>query len=160
EDFGFRPHTTWSRTTFANADAILHEIAFDGAIKRIGVLRTYCTRHGPGPMVSQDDSLRDVLPEPHNSNAGWQGRFRVGGFDLPAARYAIQTCGHVDALAITHLDRLPRLPRSICSEYQCDAKRIEINQIASNDRSRVLAKCKPVFIEASSDPAAFVNQIQ
>ena len=81
EWFGFHPHTTWSTTTFANADAVLDEAGFDGHRTRVGVLRTYFTRHGPGPLVTEDATLRPAAPEPHNADAGWQGRFRVGAFD-------------------------------------------------------------------------------
>ena len=40
QDCGFHPHTTWSRTTFANAETVLGEIGFSGQISRIGTLRT------------------------------------------------------------------------------------------------------------------------
>jgi adenylosuccinate synthase len=119
EHVGFHPHTTWSTTTFANADALLDaaDIAADDSA-RLGVLRTYFTRHGPGPFVTEDASLRPVLPEPHNTAAGWQGEFRVGAFDCVAARYAIRSAGGVDGLAITHLDRLPLLPPKLCTAYR------------------------------------------
>lgn len=118
EWYGFHPHTTWSTTTFANADALLNEAGQDGPRARIGVLRSYMTRHGAGPLVTEDDSLRELLPEPHNEDAGWQGRFRVGHFDAVAARYAAAVAGPVDQLAITHLDRLNALPQRICTEYR------------------------------------------
>jgi adenylosuccinate synthase len=117
ERFGFHPHTTWSTTTFANAGRLLDEAGHDGSRLRVGVLRTYFTRHGAGPLVTEDASLRDALPEPHNEDAGWQGRFRVGVFDAVAARYAIEACGGADCLAITHVDRLPLLPRKVCVAY-------------------------------------------
>ncbi|PIY21026.1 MAG: adenylosuccinate synthetase, partial [Deltaproteobacteria bacterium CG_4_10_14_3_um_filter_60_8] len=53
EDFGFHPYTTWSRTTFAHADELLDEVGFEGARVRLGVLRTYGVRHGPGPFPSE-----------------------------------------------------------------------------------------------------------
>lgn len=117
ERFGFHPHTTWSTTTFANAERLLDEAGHDGSRLRVGVLRTYFTRHGAGPLVTEDASLRDLLPEPHNDDAGWQGRFRVGVFDAVAARYAIEACGGADCLAVTHVDRLPQLPRKLCIAY-------------------------------------------
>ncbi|WP_068902846.1 adenylosuccinate synthetase [Planomonospora sphaerica] len=95
---GFHPHTTWSTTTFGNALALL-----DGAAAvRLGVLRTYTTRHGPGPLVTEDPRLR--LPEPHNRDGRWQGPFRTGHFDAVAHRYALSAAGGADALALTHLD--------------------------------------------------------
>ncbi|MBB2912372.1 adenylosuccinate synthase [Streptosporangium becharense] len=95
---GFHPHTTWSTTTFANALELL-----DGAAAvRLGVLRTYTPRHGPGPLVTEDAGL--ALPEPHNGTGPWQGPFRTGHFDAVAHRYALAAAGGADGLALTHLD--------------------------------------------------------
>jgi adenylosuccinate synthase len=116
ENFGFHPHTTWSTTTTANADALLDGTAFTGTRRRIGVTRTYATRHGPGPCVTEDPSLRAALPEPHNRDDGWQGPFRVGPLDLVAMRYALSVCP-VDELGVTHLDRLAALPPRVCTAY-------------------------------------------
>jgi adenylosuccinate synthase len=118
ERFGFHPHTTWSTTTFANAATLLDENGFAGKRERVGVLRTYFTRHGCGPLMTEDDSLRARFPEPHNADAGWQGRFRVGLFDVVAARYALDVAGPVDSIALTHVDRLHDLPARVCVEYR------------------------------------------
>ncbi|GAB7047682.1 adenylosuccinate synthetase [Catenuloplanes indicus] len=102
---GFHPHTTWSTTTFANALELLTEAGVDtGDVCRLGVTRTYATRHGAGPFPSEDPSLAPLLPEPHNGTGRWQGAFRVGHLDLVLLRYALEVCGGVDALAVTHLD--------------------------------------------------------
>lgn len=97
---GFHPHTTWSTCTTDNALALLE--GYDGTVERYGVLRSYATRHGEGPFPSERDALRR-LPEPHNADVGWQGRFRRGWLDLPLLRYALACC-EIDALALTHLD--------------------------------------------------------
>jgi adenylosuccinate synthase len=107
---GFHPYTTWSTTTFANAEALL---AGRDAV-RLGVLRTFTTRHGPGPLVTEDPALD--LPDPHNPTNPWQGRFRVGHFDAVAHRYALDVCGGVDAVALTHLDVTDRGLR-MCRAY-------------------------------------------
>jgi adenylosuccinate synthase len=99
---GFHPHTTWSTCTFANALELLD--GWDGEITRWGVLRSYSTRHGAGPFPTEDSAL--ALPEPHNATGPWQGRFRQGWLDLVLARYAIDCCGGIDALALTHMDRV------------------------------------------------------
>ncbi|MFI5838716.1 adenylosuccinate synthetase [Catenuloplanes sp. NPDC051500] len=102
---GFHPHTTWSTTTFANALDLLAEAGVDrGDVCRLGVTRTYATRHGAGPFPSEDPSLAPLLPEPHNGTGRWQGAFRVGHLDLVLLRYAAEVCGGLDALAVTHLD--------------------------------------------------------
>ncbi|MER5651119.1 adenylosuccinate synthetase [Streptosporangium sp. NPDC002524] len=95
---GFHPYTTWSTTTFANALELLDGVP----ATRLGVLRTYTPRHGPGPLVTEDPAL--ALPEAHNGTGPWQGPFRTGHFDAVAHRYALAVSGGADALALTHLD--------------------------------------------------------
>jgi len=118
EDHGFAPYTTWSKTTFDNAATLLAEQAYGGSIMRLGLLRAYFTRHGAGPFVTEDSTLKALLPEAHNSTSEWQQAFRLGHFDLLAARYALDVAGPVDALALTHLDRLDALPEwRVCGSY-------------------------------------------
>lgn len=104
---GFHPYTTWSTCTADAADALLARHRFDGEVRRVGVLRTYLTRHGPGPFPTETREI--AFPEPHNSGDGWQGPFRLGWPDLVLARYALAVAGGIDGLAITHLDRLDSL---------------------------------------------------
>ncbi|HRI66328.1 MAG TPA: adenylosuccinate synthetase [Polyangium sp.] len=111
ETYGFHPHTTWSDCTFRGADSILRHHGFSGDALHIGVMRTYMTRHGAGPFPTEDSELCEKLPEIHNASAGWQGNFRRGHADLVLARYAVRACGGLDALAITHLDRITALDR-------------------------------------------------
>jgi len=112
---GFHPYTTWSTTTFANAEQLLAE-AGQTAV-RLGVTRCYMTRHGPGPFVTEDTSLD--LREPHNGHNPWQGRFRTGHLDAVALRYSIEVAGGVDAIALTHLDTAARHPElQMCLSYQ------------------------------------------
>ncbi|SDT79079.1 adenylosuccinate synthetase [Actinoplanes derwentensis] len=114
---GWHPYTTWSTTTFDNVQEICP------AFSRLGVVRTYTTRHGAGPFVTEDPSLD--LPERHNGRDRWQGAFRTGHFDAVAHRYAIEVAGGVDALAITHLDVPERCPElRICTSYDI-GKRID-----------------------------------
>ena len=58
---GFHPYTTWSTTTFANAEELLAEAGLAGDSTRLGVLRVVTTRHGPGPLVTEDPALRRWL---------------------------------------------------------------------------------------------------
>ncbi|MEO3774508.1 adenylosuccinate synthetase [Micromonospora sp. B9E7] len=111
---GFHPYTTWSTTTFANADSLLAEAGLPGGATRIGVLRVVTTRHGAGPLVTEDPSL--PLADPHNPTNPWQGRFRFGHFDAVAHRYALTAAGGVDGLALTHLD-LAGPDLRICRRY-------------------------------------------
>lgn len=107
---GFHPYTTWSRCTDHPAMEFLTAHGWDGAVKRLGVVRAYATRHGAGPFVTEDGGLTARVTEPHNGTHPWQGDFRVGWFDAVATRYAVQVCERIDALAVTCLDRLHREP--------------------------------------------------
>lgn len=114
---GFHPHTTWSTCTFDNALALLALAGHRGEVTRVGVLRAYSTRHGEGPFPTEDPVFARTLPEPHNAAGGWQGGFRAGPLDLVLARYALAACGGVDALAVTHLDRV-REGWPVCDGYE------------------------------------------
>lgn len=103
ETFGFHPHTTWSDCTFDAAERVSAAFASDDEpITRVGVLRTYHTRHGAGPFPTE----REDMPLPpsleHNGTNEFQGKFRVGDFDAVLARYAVEVVGGVHALAVTH----------------------------------------------------------
>jgi adenylosuccinate synthase len=111
EWWGFHPHTTWSDCTPAGALALLG----DRPAHKLGVTRAYSVRHGAGPFPTEGTL---TLPEPHNSDQGWQGRFRVGALDLVLLRYALRVCGGMDSLAVTCLDRLPE--SLVCDTYRND----------------------------------------
>ncbi|TQM77816.1 adenylosuccinate synthase [Saccharothrix saharensis] len=97
---GFHPHTTWSTVTPDNArDLLGHRPA-----TVVGVTRTYQTRHGAGPFPTEDREVLARFPERHNDTGRYQGAWRAGHLDAVLLRYAIDACGGVDALAVTHLD--------------------------------------------------------
>ena len=52
------------------------------------------------------------------------GRLPGRHFDAVAHRYAVEVAGGVDALAVTHLDRVPPELR-ICTSYDLDGQRWE-----------------------------------
>ncbi|RAY13213.1 adenylosuccinate synthetase [Actinomadura craniellae] len=158
---GFHPHTTWSTTTFANAATLLAEAG--AAAVRLGVLRTYTTRHGPGPFVTEDPALTEDLPDRHNRYGRWQGAFRVGHLDLVALRYALEVAGGADALALTHLDvAQARTDLRICTAYEMAGQRVErlpAGPPGDLDRqaalTRALSAARPVYTAAPADwPAA------
>jgi adenylosuccinate synthase len=117
---GFHPHTTWSTTTFRNAETLLAEAGQPGRALRLGVVRTYTVRHGPGPLPTEDPALSRTLPEAHNGHGPWQGAFRTGHFDAVAHAYAAEACGGVDALAVTHLDAPARARLRLVRGYEID----------------------------------------
>jgi adenylosuccinate synthase len=163
ERFGFHPHTTWSKTTFTNADALLDEAGGDFDRQRVGVMRTYLTRHGNGPLVTKDSSL-DRLAEPDNRDDGYAGRFRRGVLDLVMLRYAIRACGGIDALAVTHLDKLPHLPPTACDQYALGDEICEVSPINNlcdmEQMTERLKIAKPRYIEwPTGSPDEFTNAI-
>lgn len=108
---GFHPYTTWSTTTPHNARSMLADI---GEVPYVlGLTRSYQVRHGAGPFPSESAALTAALPEPHNGQGRYQGDFRAGHFDPVLLEYALKACEGVDALGISHLDRLGALNLSV-----------------------------------------------
>ena len=117
-EYGFHPYTTWSNTTAENALEILHEMAPQAEINKVGVLRSHIVRHGPGPFPTETNVFASHIHE-HNTLDDWQGNVRYGWFDTVLARYALKLVGGVDTLAVTHMDLLPKLNKwQICSAYR------------------------------------------
>lgn len=115
---GFHPHTTWSSIHTVAVDDVAARFGLASPIEHYGVMRTHLTRHGAGPLPTHDASLDDLLPEPHNSAAGWQGRFRRGHPDAVLLRYALDVAGRLSGLLISHLDVLQRgVPLRWCERY-------------------------------------------
>ncbi|MGE0788346.1 MAG: adenylosuccinate synthetase [Sandaracinaceae bacterium] len=154
EHHGFHPHTTWHRCTSAPAEEWLAARGFDGELVRLGVTRTYATRHGAGPFPSQADALRASLREPHNPDRGWQGTFRVGWPDPSLLRYAIAANRGIDALAVTHLDRLGALDawRS-AARYTIEPRLDPTLRYQSALAERLAAPCATEALELGDDPA-------
>ncbi|RFU37607.1 adenylosuccinate synthetase [Actinomadura logoneensis] len=159
---GFHPYTTWSTTTFENAETLLAEAGEEGF--RLGVLRAYATRHGPGPFVTEDPALTADLPDPHNGHGRWQGAFRVGHLDAVALDYAVRAAGGVDGLALTHLDVAAARPDlRICRAYAMDGgtvRRLPVAAAHDLERqaalTRRLLSARPV-LEPLGDPVAEVE---
>jgi adenylosuccinate synthase len=145
---GFHPFTTWSTCTFDNA----LELTEGWDLTRLGVVRTYATRHGAGPFPTERGDLD--LPEPHNALGPWQGAFRRGDLDLVLLRYAIESCGGVDGLAVTHLDA----PVSrVCDAYALDGARFDRLPLGrfrdldhQSELTRLLERVKPRVREVGS----------
>ncbi len=108
EGFGFHPHTTWSSITTIAVESAASRAGITSPIEHYGVLRTYLTRHGLGPLPTHDPSLDGQLTEPHNHSEGWQGHFRRGHPDAVLLRYAIESAGKLTGLLISHLDVFDR----------------------------------------------------
>lgn len=103
------PHVTWSNTTSRNAETILSEIDWQGRVTKLGLIRSYATRHGHGPFPAENDApaaLR-AIPEPHNDTGSWQGEWRVGPLNTADLAHSIAYTGGIDGLVVSHLDYWP-----------------------------------------------------
>lgn len=178
---GFHPFTTWSTCTANNAIELLSEWASEARAERIGVLRTYLTRHGPGPLPTETESLRDGAYD-HNRTNPWQGPVRYGWFDAVLARYALDVVGGVDRLAITHCDAVSRLSKwQACRGYRLDsplpdaelvaeatvegfAARLKTAAEHSLDHSArltgMLARTTPIYDQCAADENRVLEQIE
>lgn len=137
EEAGFHPYTTWSRCTTVNAVEIIQQMAPGSDVYRLGVLRSYSVRHGPGPLPTETDELAPVIRE-HNQHNQWQGSVRYGWFDLVMARYALEVTGKVDLLAVTHMDVLPRLETwKYCIGYEPQAGTPDISRPTNSYQGRL-----------------------
>ncbi|MBC8077492.1 MAG: adenylosuccinate synthetase [Chloroflexales bacterium] len=164
---GFHPYTTRSTTTLANAERLLAEAGYTGDVQRVGITRAYATRHGAGPLPSEDAALTQCLPDARNTHGAWQGGFRVGWLDLVLLRYALDVVGPLDWLAVTCLDRVAALGQiQVCSAYRYDAFLVDRiarcatpHDLAYQEQiTRCLERCAPV-LEAVSDQQALLARI-
>lgn len=159
EDYGFHPHTTWSHSTTLNADRMIGSRENWRTVTKIGVMRGYMTRHGAGPMVTEDPTL--TYPEPHNGVGQYQGSFRLGHLDLVALKYAL-TVTDVDYLCIRHTDLLPEQVK-VCVAYD---NMVSIPVIAPDDfaarerLTKMLFEAKPIYeMVALHDLRWFIESI-
>ncbi|WP_261803497.1 adenylosuccinate synthetase [Variovorax sp. PAMC26660] len=115
---GFHPHTTWSTISTAAVEAVLHDAGITSPVQHLGVLRSYLTRHGSGPLPTHDHALDARLAEPHNADEGWQGVFRRGHPDAVLLRHALDAVGPLDGLVASHLDAIDGAGLRWCSSHR------------------------------------------
>lgn len=121
--YGFIPHITHIDPTSSDVVTTIRNHGYQGNICRIGIVRSYLTRHGAGPLVSHNPQLSQTLPETHNDAAhDWLGEFRVGNFDSVALNYALsinKDIKAVDGLMVSFLDVLSnRKEWQVCEAYE------------------------------------------
>ncbi len=141
QSFGWFPYVTRRDTTFGPALDLL-----DGhTATKLGVVRSYATRHGAGPFVTEDASLG--YSEAHNQYGKWQQKFRSGHFDLVAFEYALRAVGGVDGIVLTHMDKVNG-SQKVCTAYRnpLDVKLELPKTIPEQKRiTKVLDQVKPHY---------------
>ncbi len=86
--------------------ALLGAQGYARPVERLGVVRSYLVRHGPGPFPTEDAAAVGDRREAHNGTGPWQGPVRAGWPDWVLLRYALAVCKGADGLALTHLDAM------------------------------------------------------
>jgi adenylosuccinate synthase len=168
---GFHPYTTWSTITPKNALEILREVRFAGEYEIVGVTRTYGTRHGAGPFVTEQTTMRNISPGEHNGLNEWQGTFRAGGFDAVQFRYALECArraGGIDVIALTHLDVLDGTTEIPVTEEYLHGTNVVHDLVPNFEQDLVHQECitnmlkevKPVTNRIIKDPIEALTYIE
>lgn len=163
QTYGFNPYTTWSDTTGRTVDDFVSRNLYDmpksyTPMLRIGVMRTFQTRHGPGPMPTESPTLSKKICDFNNPYNPWQGHFRVGWLDLVLLRYALKLT-QIDVLAVTHLDKIAFGETvKVCDAYEIDGEVTkDIHPQMGRNYSEVVGdmvgRAKPIY-----DEYVFSNQ--
>lgn len=113
-DFGLFPHVTRSRTTSANALALLRRTqpTLAAAAEVHYVTRAYHTRHGAGPLPHEAPLALVNNADETNQLNDYQGHFRTGPLSVELLNYALACDAafstHLPShLLVTCLDQLP-----------------------------------------------------
>jgi adenylosuccinate synthase len=83
----FFPHVTRSKTGLDNIETLCRELCVN-EIDVCYVTRAYATRHGAGPLPTEDKSL--LFEDDTNIDNHWQGKMRFGHLDLDLLREHIK----------------------------------------------------------------------
>lgn len=158
EDEGFYPYTTGTSTTSKHALQMLIDCNWKGEKEVIGGLRTFMTRHGVGPLPTEDKELNSVLTDKYNLTNEWQDNFRFGWLDLNFLRYAIQVDKNIDSLALTHIDELSKFKKwKVCHHYEENglkwALKKEVNPTIEKMETltKRILNSKPIYEEYEAD---------
>ncbi len=154
EEFGFFPHVTRSKTSLDWAHDCVNDFVAENC-RKIGVMRSYTTRHGAGPFPTE---LPYHSQEDHNGDHPYQGTFRSGHLDLALMKYGLAVSG-ADEIALTHVDRIS--PR-VCVGY--NNFDLEYNSEATlkdmMDVTVKLESAKPLYVNFPEDPKSIIHNIE
>ena len=143
QNYGFFPHVTRSNTATENIDYLVEGHPYT----KLGLLRTFLTRHGAGPFPTEDFFLK--VRGDHNQWGPWQQSFRAGHFDLVLADYAIRMCRGIDALGLTWTDAFHE--SVVATNYNRGGQ--EVTKLLLGQASaEFLEECLPVYSSIKSFP--------
>ena len=157
--YGFVPYVTKTNTRLTNANALLQAHKKNVDIQRIGIMRAYATRHGAGPLVTQDDILAKKIPEFHNKANHWQGKYRIGWLDIPMTQYALSLVeDKLNSISVTNLDRFDTFATiKVCTSYEyCSSSLDLVDRFFYWERvkNRIkIIKYKPALLRTSEEQA-------
>lgn len=111
--YGIKPNTTFLDTT----NKFFSNISFKGNVRKIGVVKAFCSRHGPGIFPTESADLMARIDDKNQDFSFWNGKIRFGWFDAILLRYA-QSINNVDELFLSSLDILGDFDKiKICNKY-------------------------------------------
>ena len=132
---GFVPYVTQIDPTAQDVLSYLHTQKYDGKIMRLGVSRSYMTRHGAGPLVSYNSDLTKSIHEIDNNlseDNKWIGEFRNGNYDIVAMKYAIEISGGKETfngLKISYMDEVLKAKEwEVCVAYKYEGKELDLER--------------------------------
>lgn len=148
ENWGFHPHTTWSTVTQQHALELLKSTYKPWQVSVLGVIRTYHTRHGEGPLPTHVPGLAETRVDKCNATNPWQGDIRHGHFDLPLFRYAMEVV-KPDGLVVNCCDHSSNT--YYCPEYREHFPNRIDTSLANGERiGRFLQTAKPILLPAEN----------
>ena len=168
---GFHPYTTWDTIVPTKAMNLLNESKYSGHREVMGIIRSFMTRHGEGPMPTETKESDIQFSHEFNHENEWQGNFRVGYFDYVLLYYAIECVSKycpLNTLAITHLDVLGRQFMPYAARYQMGPKDFcdrllpnwDHNLNYQEEMGKVLKRAKPIYPGSFMDADELVSKVQ
>lgn len=131
----FFPHVTRSKTGLSNIDEICEKLNIKN-IEVIYVTRAYLTRHGAGPLPTEDEKL--CYEDKTNIDNDWQGSIRFGHLDIDLLTESIgndmkKSSLRIDPkIAITCFDQLPEKVKVKCKSQLKSIDREALPKIVSS----------------------------
>jgi adenylosuccinate synthase len=121
--YGFVPHVTQIDPTSQDVMETIRSHNYEGQLIRLGIVRSYITRHGAGPFVTFNPEFSQSLNETHNDVAtDWLGEFKSGTFDTVALQYSLAISGGketFDGLFVSYLDIVSKRNEwPVCEGYE------------------------------------------